>query len=126
MGSRVSGHNKENVMTDSVLTYRDCYDECKSLALDIIEEYKDECSEIEEFMEKAWEWVDQHEWVIYFYRAHQFLAAIDGDLRYEAEETLQDMGATPESYDDYASQLTYCAITIWVSEFIEESLKEAA
>jgi len=113
-------------MTDSVLTYRDCYDECKSIALEIIEEHKDECSEIEEFMEKAWEWVDQHEWVIYFYRAHQFLAAIDSNLRYWAEETLHAMEPTIDSYDDHASQLTYCAITIWVSEFIEESLKEAA
>ena len=113
-------------MTDSVLTYRDCYDQCKSLALEIIEEHKDECNEIEDFMDKAWEWVDQHEWVIYFYRSHQFLAAIDGDLRYEAEETLHDMEPTIDSYDDYASQLTYWAITIWVREFIEESLEADA
>ena len=112
-------------MTDSVLTYRDCYDQCKSLALDIIEEHKDECKEIEDFMDKTWEWVDQHEWVIYYYRAHQFLAAIDGHLRAEAEDTLQDIGSTPESYDDYASQLTYWAINIWVSRFIEESLESA-
>ena len=108
-------------MTDSVLTYRDCYDQCKSIALEIIEKHKDECDTLEGFMEYAWESADQHEWVIYYYRAHQFLAAIDGDLRAEAEVTLEDMGATPESYDDYASQLTYWAITIWVSKFIENS-----
>ncbi len=59
-------------MTDSVLTYRDCYDQCKSLALEIIEEHKGECNEIEDFMDKTWEWVDQHEWVIYYYRAISF------------------------------------------------------
>jgi len=112
-------------MTDSVLTYRDCYDECKSLALDIIEEHKDECKEIEDFMDKTWEWLSQHEWVIYFYRAHQFLAVIDGDLRAEAEDTFQDMGGEAHSYDDCASKLAFWAITIWVSRFIEESLEAA-
>ena len=113
-------------MTDSVLTYRDCYNECKSLALEIIENHKGECDTLEGFMEYAWESADDHEWVIYPYRSHQFLAAINGDLRYEAEDTLKDMGATPESYDDYASQITYWAINIWVSRFVEECLQEAS
>jgi len=112
-------------MTDSVLTYRDCYDQCKSLALEIIEEHKDECNKIEGLMYKTCEWVDQHEWVIYYYRSHQFLAAIDGNLRAEAEDTLH-IYSTPKSYDDYASQLTYWAIVIWVRELIKESLEASA
>ena len=113
-------------MADSVLTYRDCYEECKALALEIIEDNQDECETLEDFMDKAHDYIDRHEWVIYYYRAHQFLAAVNGTLRAEAEETLHDTGATPESYDDYASQLTYWAITIWVREFIEESLEASA
>ena len=110
-------------MTDSVLTYRDCYNECKSLALEIIEDHKGECDTLEGFMEYAWESADDHEWVIYPYRSHQFLAAIAATLHTEAEDTLRDMGAKPESYDDYASQLTYWAINIWVSRFVEERLQ---
>ena len=113
-------------MTDSVLTYRDCYNECKSLALEIIEDHKGECDTLEGFDEYAWESADDHEWVILYYRSHQFLAAINGDLRYEAEDMLKHMGATPESYDDYASQITYWAINIWVSRFVEECLQEAS
>ena len=119
-------------MTDSVLTYRDCYNECKSLALEIIEDHKGECDTLEGFMEYAWESADDHLWVLYYYRSHQFLAAIaanafdNGNLRYVAEDTLRDMGAKPESYDDYASQLTYWAINIWVARFVEECLQEAS
>jgi len=105
-----------------VLTYRDCFDFCKSLALEIIEAHKDKCDTLEGFMgyaagfESAY--LDDH--------SHQFLAAINRDLRLEAEDTLRHMGATPESYDDYASQLTYWAINIWVARFVEECLQEAA
>ena len=113
-------------MTDSVLTYRDCYNECKSLALEIIEDHKGECDTLEGFMEYACRSADDHEWVIYHYRAHQFLAAIAATLHTEAEDTLRDMGAKPESYDDYASQLTYWAINIWVARFVEECLQEAS
>jgi len=117
---------QENVMTDSVLTYRDCYNECKSLALEIIEDHKGECETLEVLMEYAWRSADDHEWVIYPYLAHEFLAAIAATLHTEAEDTLRDMGAKPESYDDYASQLTYWAINIWVSRFVEECLQEAS
>ena len=109
-------------MTDSVLTYRDCYDECKSLAIDIIEEHKNECKEVEDFMDKTWEWLDQHQWVIYYYRSHQFLASITGQLLAEAEDMFQDTFGKAESYDDYASKLTCLAMYIWVQDFIEEIL----
>ena len=113
-------------MTDSVLTYRDCYEECKALALEIIEDNQDECETLEDFMDKAHDYIDGHEWVIYYYRAHQFLLAVHSDIRAEAEDLFQDTCCEADSYDHYATLLTYWGLTIWVSNFIEESLKEAA
>ena len=58
-------------MSSEDLTYADCYRQIMDLASEIIEEAEEDKQELEDLMEKAHEYVDQHEWVIYYYRAHQ-------------------------------------------------------
>ena len=122
-------------MTDSVLTYKDCYEQAQSLALEIIEDNQDECETLEDFMDKAWEYVDNHEWVIYYYKAHQFVDALPHEYYDAAEELVEelhsvgsgeDRGLRIESFNHYASLLAFHGLTAWVSEFIEKALEEVA
>jgi len=109
-------------MKDSVLEYRDCFAECEAIAQEIIEERRKDQDPSVSLLDDVWEHVDQHEWVIYYYRSHQFLASITGQLLAEAEDMFQDTFGKAESYDDYASKLTCLAMYIWVRGFIEEIL----
>ena len=122
-------------MTYSGLTYIECYEQAQSLALEIIEDNQDECETLEDFMDKAWEYVDGHEWVIYYYKARQFVHVLPHEYYDAAEELVEELhsvgsgenrGLRIESFDHYATLLAFHGLTAWVSDFIEEALEEKA
>ena len=111
-------------MSEERLTYKDCYEAVESLADEILEEYKDKCEDLEDFMEEARDWVGQHEFIIYYHKAHQFVDVMQSDHYDDAEDMIQDMGSQIESFNEYASMLAYYGMTAWACEMIERKLEE--
>ena len=111
-------------MSEERLTYRQCYEAVESLADEILEEYSDKCEDLEDFMDKAHPYIDQHEFVIYYYKAHQFVDAMHHEHYEAAEEMIRDTMYKAESFNHYAAIMAYWGMTTWVSEMIERKLDE--
>ena len=111
-------------MSEDRLTYRQCYETVESLADEILEEYKDKCENLEDFMEEAYPYIDQHEFVIYYHKAHQFVHAMDYEHYDDAEEMIREIEFQAESFNHYASMMAYWGMAIWVNEMIFSKLDE--
>ena len=111
-------------MSEERLTYRQCYEAVESLADEILEEYSDKCEDLEDFMEEAYPYIDQHEFVIYYHKAHQFVDAMHHEHYDAAEEMIRDTEYKAESFNHYAAIMAYWGMTTWVSEMIERKLDE--
>ena len=111
-------------MSEERLTYRQCYEAVESLADEILEEYSDKCEDLKDFMEEAYPYIDQHEFVIYYYKAHQFVDAMHYEHYDAAEEMIRDTEYKAESFNHYAAIMAYWGMTTWVSEMIERKLDE--
>ena len=111
-------------MSEERLTYKDCYEAVESLADEMLSEYADECETLEDFMDEAHPYIDQHEFVIYYHKAHQFVDAMHHEHYDAAEEMIRDTEYKAESFNHYASIMAYWGMTIWVSGMIESKLEE--
>ena len=111
-------------MSEERLTYRDCYEAVESLADEMLAEYSEECEDLEDFMEEAYPYIDQHEFVIYYYKAHQFVDAMHHEHYEAAEEMIRDTMYKAESFNHYAAIMAYWGMTTWVSEMIERKIDE--
>ena len=111
-------------MSEERLTYKDCYEAVESLADEMLAEYSEECEDLEDFMEEAYPYIDQHEFVIYYHKAHQFVDAMHYEHCDAAEEIIRDTEYKAESFNHYASIMAYWGMTTWVSEMIERKLDE--
>ena len=111
-------------MSEERLTHLQCYEEVKSLAEEILKEYSSECEDLEDFMDEAHPYIDQHEFVIYYHKAHQFVDALYHEAYDAAEEIIQDTQCEVESFNHYASLMAYWGMTFWVHGMIESKLDE--
>jgi len=111
-------------MSEERLTFKDCYVAVVTLAYEMLAEYGDECETLEDFMDEAHPYIDQHEFVIYYHKAHQFVDAMHHEHYDAAEEMIQDTGSKIESFNHHASLMAYWGMTTWVSEMIERKLDE--
>ena len=118
-------------MSSEDLTYAECYRQIMSLASEIIEEAEEDKQELEDLMEKAHEYVDQHEWVIYYYRAHQFVHLLPHEYYDAAEELMGDLHSTDssgvqvDSFNHHASLMAYHGMTAWLSAEISDRLEQS-
>ena len=111
-------------MSEERLTYKDCYEAVESLAEEMLSEYADECETLEDFMDEAHPYIDQHEFVIYYHKAHQFVDAMHHEHYEAAEDIIQDTQSKVESFNHYASLMAYWGMTFWVHGMIESKLDE--
>ena len=104
-------------MTNENLTQHQVFKEAEFLAKDLFEQALMAEDDFDEAVDWAYdhvhEWVDGHQWVIYYSRAHQLIAAVGGD---EGETMLEDMGWQPKSYDEYATAIAFGQLVHMVSE----------
>lgn len=104
-------------MTD-IITQHAVYKEAARLATDIFDEAsRTDHTDVDDLAEKAMEniheWIDGHEWVIYYYKAHQLCAAVDTS---HGEMMIEDIGAVPKSYDEYATHIAYWTLDQLIRE----------
>ena len=72
------------------------------------------------------EYVDGHEWTIYYHKAHQFCAAVDTEA---GEMMIEDLGITPKSYNEFATTLAFWTLDQMVREALQmvvQAAEEAA
>ena len=79
-----------------------------SIAQDIMAER--EHWDADDLHDIAHEHADGSQYVIYYALAHEFVQALDGVERNEAETRIFDFEMKPESYDEYATQIAYFAL----------------
>ena len=121
-------------MTDKDLTYADCYNAALSVADEIVAEHQsEECSTLEDFMDLAHEYVDGHEFVIYYYRAHQFVCCLPTEFRDAAKDMIEETSDSklhypqaPLDYDKIGSLMAYWGMLSWVTDLIEQKLEKTA
>ncbi len=61
--------------------------------------------------------------VIYYYQAHKLLAECSRSERAWAEESCDESGARPKSYDEYASMLAYYVVRTRYENEVREALE---
>ena len=94
-----------------------------SIAQDIMAER--EHWDTDDLHDIAHEHADGSQYVIYYAQAHEFVQALDGAERNEAESHISDCGMHPESYDDFAVQIAYRALYELIMEAVTEKLEQA-
>ena len=94
-----------------------------SIAQDIMAER--EYWEADELHDVAHEHADSSQYVIYYAQAHEFVQALDGAERNEAERHIAVYEMHPESYDDFAVKIAYWALYELIMEAVTEKLEQA-
>ena len=94
-----------------------------SIAQDIMAER--EHWDADDLHDIAHEHADGSQYVIYYAQAHEFVQALDGVERNEAESHIVDCGMHPETYDDFAVQIAYWALYELIIEAVTEKLEQA-
>ena len=93
-----------------------------SIAQDIMQER--EHWDADDLHDIAHEHADSSQYVIFYAKAHEFVQALDGAERNEAESHIVDCEMHPESYDDFAVQITYWALYELIVEAVTEKLEQ--
>jgi hypothetical protein len=93
-----------------------------SIAQDIMAER--EHWDTDDLHDIAHEHADGSQYVIYYAQAHEFVQALGGVERNEAESHIVDCGMQPESYDDFAVQIAYWALYELIMEAVTEKLEQ--
>jgi len=93
-----------------------------SIAQNIITERKH--WETDDLHAIAYEHAADSEFVIYYSQAHEFVQALDGVERNEAESMIFDLGITPESYNDFTAQIAFWALYELIIEAVTEKLEQ--
>lgn len=93
-----------------------------SIAQDIMAER--EHWDADDLHDIAHEHADGSQYVIYYALAHEFVQALDGVERNEAETRIFDFEMKPESYDEYATQIAYFALYELIMEAVTEKLEQ--
>ena len=82
--------------------------ECESIVEAAIDEYREygrDGDDIDDFVQQyVWETVDGHQWVIYYGYAHDLCQHCETD---RGTDWLNEIGAQPTSYDDYAVWIAF-------------------
>ena len=78
----------------------------------------------EDLHDVAREWASNSQHVINYAQAHEFVQALEGVERKEAESHVVDSGMHRKSYDNFAVQIAYWALYKLIVEAVTEKLEQ--
>ena len=105
----------------TAITEYNLTNECQEIARDIVHEMK-VCNEDEDWArDRVNEWVDGHQWVIYYRNAHQLCQNCNTD---NGEMFLEETSTTPKTYDDFAVAIAFGEMYSRVNEELYILLEE--